>query len=139
MKDLLPYYERELAFLRSHSREFSERYPKLAGQLLLSGDGCEDPHVERMIESFALMTARVSKRIEDSYPQFTEALLGVLYPHYLRPFPSCSIAYFEQPDTPSSEIPFIPRGTELQSRPIKGGGMSVSNGLEAFSSPRLHL
>lgn len=96
MKDLLPYYERELAFLRAHSREFAERYPKLAAQLLLSGEGCDDPHVERMIESFALMTARVSKKIEDSYPQFTEALLSVLYPHYLRPFPSCSIAHFEQ-------------------------------------------
>lgn len=55
MKDLLPYYERELAFLRSHSREFAERYPKLAAQLLLSGEGCDDPHVERMIESLSLI------------------------------------------------------------------------------------
>ncbi len=120
MKDLLPYYERELAFLRAHSREFAERYPKLAAQLLLSGEGCDDPHVERMIESFALMTARVSKKIEDSYPQFTEALLNVLYPHYLRPFPSCSIAHFESPaDAPSSAV-MLPRGTELHSRPIRG-------------------
>ncbi|MEN9425652.1 MAG: hypothetical protein RLZZ220_1, partial [Pseudomonadota bacterium] len=120
MKDLLPYYERELAFLRSHSREFAERYPKLAGQLLLSGEGCDDPHVERMIESFALMTARVSKKLEDSYPQFTEALLSVLYPHYLRPFPSCSIAHFEPAGSSLSAAALLPRGTELQSRPIKG-------------------
>ena len=120
MKDLLPYYERELAFLRSHSREFAERYPKLAAQLLLSGEGCDDPHVERMIESFALMTARVSKKLEDSYPQFTEALLNVLYPHYLRPFPSCSIAHFEQAGNALSSVAMLPRGTELQSRPIKG-------------------
>ncbi|MCK6387956.1 MAG: type VI secretion system baseplate subunit TssF, partial [Zoogloea sp.] len=118
MKDLLPYYERELAFLRSHSREFAERYPKLAAQLLLSGEGCDDPHVERMIESFALMTARVSKKIEDSYPQFTEALLSVLYPHYLRPFPSCSIAHFEQAGSALSSVSMLPRGSELQSRPI---------------------
>ena len=61
MDDLLPFYERELAFLRSYSRQFSERYPKIAGRLLLAGDVSEDPHVERMIQSFALMGARISK------------------------------------------------------------------------------
>ncbi len=119
MEDLLPYYERELSFLRQHSREFAERYPKLAAQLLLSGEGCDDPHVERMIQSFALLNARVAKKLEDSYPQFTEALLNVLYPHYLRPFPSCSIAHFDDGGGLSS-IACIPRGTELQTRPIKG-------------------
>lgn len=122
MEELLPYYERELAFLRGHSREFAERYPKIAGQLLLSGEGCDDPHVERIIESLALLTARVSKKLEDSYPHFTEALLNVLYPHYLRPFPSCSIAYF---DTRGADLQLssplrIERGTELLSHPIKG-------------------
>jgi len=120
VEDLLPYYERELSFLRQHSREFAERYPKLAAQLLLSGEGCDDPHVERMIQSFALLTARVSKKLEDSYPQFTEALLNVLYPHYLRPFPSCSIAFFDHSAGDMSSIAAIPRGTELHSRPIKG-------------------
>ena len=120
MEDLLPYYERELAFLRQHSRQFAERYPKLAAQLLLSGEGCDDPHVERMIQSFALLTARVSKKLEDSYPQFTEALLNVLYPHYLRPFPSCSIACFEHGASELTSVGSVPRGTELHSRPIKG-------------------
>lgn len=120
MEDLLPYYERELAFMRQHSRQFAERYPKLAAQLLLSGEGCDDPHVERMIQSFALLTARVSKKLEDSYPQFTEALLNVLYPHYLRPFPSCSIAHLDHGGGELSSVASIPRGTQLQSRPIKG-------------------
>jgi len=122
MEDLLPYYERELAFLRRHSREFAERYPKIASQLLLNGEGCDDPHIERMIESFALLNARVSKKIEDSYPQFTEALLNVLYPHYLRPFPACSIAHFdtEGTDLQLSSAIEVKRGTELFSRPIRG-------------------
>lgn len=119
MKDLLPYYERELAFLRRHAGEFAKSYPSLAGQLLLSGERCDDPHVERMIESFALLTARVTKKLEDSYPQFTEALLGVLYPHYLRPFPCCSIAQFEQGGALSAALR-IERGSELNSRPLKG-------------------
>lgn len=122
MEELLPYYERELAFLRRNSREFAERYPKIAAQLLLSGEGCDDPHVERIIESFALLTARVSKKIEDGYPQFTEALLSVLYPHYLRPFPSCSIACFDTDGAESqlSAPVSIPRHTELHSRAMKG-------------------
>lgn len=45
--------------------------------------------------AFALLSARVSKRIDDDYPEFTDALLDVLYPHHLRPFPACSIAYFD--------------------------------------------
>ena len=122
MEDLLPYYERELAFLRRYGRDFSERYPKIAGRLLLSGDGSQDPHVERLIESFALLGARASKKIEDDYPEFTESLLEVLYPHYLRPFPSCSIARFDmgaafaQLDAPVT----IARGAMLHSRSVRG-------------------
>ena len=97
MDQLLPYYEQELGFLRRHSREFSERYPRIAGKLLIGGEVCEDPHIERMIESFALLNSRIAKRLDDDYPEFTEALLDVLYPHYLRPFPSCSIARASRP------------------------------------------
>ena len=122
MKEMLPYYERELAFLRRHSREFAERYPRLASSLLLNGERSEDPHVERMIESFALLAARVNKKIEDGYPEFTEALLSVLYPHYLRPFPSCSIAQFEGAGGASAlSAPLrVPRHSELRSPPVKG-------------------
>ncbi|TXK62611.1 type VI secretion system baseplate subunit TssF [Alkalisalibacterium limincola] len=122
MEQLLPYYERELAFLRRNAREFAERYPKIAGRLRLSGDIGQDPHVERLIESFALLSARVSKRIEDDFPEFTEALLEVLYPHYLRPFPSCSIACFDAGASAAQlRAPLlIERGTELRSRPVRG-------------------
>lgn len=122
MQDLLPHYERELAFLRRYGREFAERYPKIAGRLLVSADGSQDPHVERLIESFALLSARVSKKLEDDYPEFTDALLEVMYPHYLRPFPSCSIARFDMgPAAAKLGAPVrIARGTQLQSRPVKG-------------------
>jgi type VI secretion system protein ImpG len=95
LEQLLPYYERELGYLRRNLRDFAERYPKIAGRLLISGEVCEDPHIERMIESFALLNARIAKRLDDDYPEFTEALFEVLYPHYLRPFPSCSIAHMD--------------------------------------------
>lgn len=122
MKDLLPYYERELSFLRQHSQAFAECYPKIAARLQMSGEGCDDPHVERMIESCALLSARVTKRLEDGYPEFSESLLNVLYPHYLRPFPSCAIAHFDadERELQLASVVSIERGTELQSRPVRG-------------------
>ncbi|TFW31009.1 type VI secretion system baseplate subunit TssF [Massilia horti] len=122
MEDLLPYYERELGFLRRNLREFAERYPKIAGRMLISGEVCEDPHVERMIEAFALLNSRIAKRLDDDYPEFTEALFEVLYPHYLRPFPSCSIARLEtnSEDAQKTGVSVIARGTKLTTRPVRG-------------------
>jgi len=119
LDQLLPYYESELGYLRRNLREFAERYPKIAGRLLISGEVCEDPHTERMIESFALLNARIAKRLDDDYPEFTEALFEVLYPHYLRPFPSCSIAHLDS--SPAQGLACLPRGTQLTTRPIRGG------------------
>jgi type VI secretion system protein ImpG len=122
MEELLPHYERELAFLRGHAKDFAQRYPKIASRLMMSGDVSEDPHVERLIESFALLAARVHKRLDDDFPLFTETLLEVLYPHYLRPFPSCSIAQFQlgasaaQMSAPGR----IERHTALTTRPVRG-------------------
>jgi type VI secretion system protein ImpG len=123
LDQLLPYYERELGFLRRYAREISERYPKIAGRLLIGGEVCEDPHVERMIQAFALLNARVSKRLDDDYPQFTEALFEVLYPHYLRPFPSCSIVRMDSTAAAAqlTAATVIPRGTELNTRKVNGG------------------
>lgn len=122
MDDLLPHYERELAFLRSRAGDFARQYPKIAGRLQLSGDVGDDPHVERLIEAFAFLSARIHKRLDDDFPLFTEALLEVLYPHYLRPFPSCAIARFDlgAQATQMSKALTVPRGTSLSSRPVKG-------------------
>lgn len=122
MENLLPHYERELALLRQSSMSFAERYPKIAGRLQLANDVSQDPHVERMIESFALLAARVHKRLDDDFPLFTESMLEVLYPHYLRPFPSCSIAQFDLGAAAGqmSKVAEVPRGTLLNTRAVKG-------------------
>lgn len=121
MDDLLAHYERELAFLRRDANEFSRRYPKVAGRLLLSGGVAEDPHVERLIQSFSLLTSRVHKRLDDDFPLVTESLLDVLYPHYLRPFPSCSIAQFDIGSAAGqmSKPTTIERGASLTTRQVR--------------------
>ena len=93
--DLLTYYERELTFMRRMAGEFAEKYPKIAGRLQLEAGKCEDPHVERLIESFALVAARIHLRLDDEFPEISESLLQVLYPHYLAPVPSMSVVQFE--------------------------------------------
>src|ERR671937_947950 len=89
--DLLYYYDRELTFLRQMGAEFAERYPKIASRLVLEPEKCEDPHVERLLEAFAFLAARVHLKIDDEFPEITESLLSILYPHYIRPIPSMSV------------------------------------------------
>ena len=120
--ELLGYYERELGFLRQMGAEFAQKYPKIAGRLLLEPDKCEDPHVERMIEAFAFLAGRVHLKIDDEFPEITESLLNVLYPHYLAPIPSMSIAQFSL-DAEQGKLTTgytIERGAVLYSRPIQG-------------------
>ena len=105
LKELLPYYERELTFLRELSGDFAQRYPKIARRLLLDGDQSEDPHVERIIEAFAFLTARIHRKLDDEFPEITEAFLQVLYPHYIQPFPSCTLLQMEL----SAETPEVTR------------------------------
>lgn len=89
--ELLSYYERELAYFRQLSGEFAGKYPKLAGQLQLNAETCTDPHIERLIEAFSFLTARIRLKLDDEFPEVTESLLGVLYPHYLAPIPAMSV------------------------------------------------
>ncbi|HWJ96191.1 MAG TPA: type VI secretion system baseplate subunit TssF, partial [Telluria sp.] len=137
MEDLLPYYESELGFLRRSLREFAERYPKIAGRLLVGGEVCEDPHIERMIEAFALLNARVAKRLDDDYPEFTEALFEVLYPHYLRPFPSCSIARIDAGAAAAQQttVNMVPRGTQMNSRPVRGSACTFRTAYPVAIAP----
>jgi type VI secretion system protein ImpG len=120
--DLLTYYERELSFLRQMGAEFAAKYPKIAARLLLEADKCEDPHVERLIQAFAFLTARVHHKLDDEFPEITDALLGVLYPHYLAPIPSMAVVEFVlDPDQGKLTTAHrIERGATLYSQPVSG-------------------
>lgn len=120
--DLLLYYERELTYLRKRGIEFAERYPKIAGRLVLEQDKCDDPHVERLLEGVAFLAARVHLKIDDEFPEITEALLSILYPHYIRPIPSMSIVEFhlDQESGKVANSVNVPRGSTVFSKPVGG-------------------
>ena len=132
MDELFAQYERELVTMRQLCREYAERYPKVAAKLQLGGEACDDPHVERLIQSVALLCARVSKRLDDAYPQFTEALLNLLFPHYLRPFPSCAIVRFLPT---AGDTGTVPRGTLLESAPVRGVHCKFQTAYDVAPSP----
>jgi type VI secretion system protein ImpG len=97
-KRLLHHYNNELAHLRQSAADFAQEYPKIAGRLALDTDGkevCQDPFVERLLEGFAFLTARIQHKFEAEFPRLTEALLETVYPEYLTPLPSMLIAAFE--------------------------------------------
>lgn len=123
MRDaLLARYEEELSFLRRTGAEFAQRYPKVASRLLLEPTKCDDPHVERLLEGFAFLAARVQLRLDDDFPEFSEALLEVVYPHYVRPIPSMSLVQFHL-DMEQGKLPNglrIPADALLHSRPVAG-------------------
>ena len=117
-EELLEIYERELAYLRQLGGEFAGKYPRIAGRLLLEDDRCEDPHVERLIESFAFLASRIHLRLDDDLSEVTSALLQLIYPHYLRPIPAMSVAEFQVDPTQGKQTAgvTIPRGTQLTTR-----------------------
>jgi type VI secretion system protein ImpG len=117
---LFPYYEGELLFIREMAKEFAARYPAAAGRLLLEPGRSVDPHVERLIESFALLTGRIRAKLDDEFPELTDALLGVLYPHYLNPVPSLALVQFDldqvRAKPPDGHV--IPAGSMLQTQRV---------------------
>ena len=94
-KSLHEYYQSELVFIRQTAQEFAKQFPATANRLLLETNRSLDPHVERLLEGFALLAGRVHHKLDDEFPELTDALLSVLYPHYLAPIPSMAIVQFD--------------------------------------------
>jgi type VI secretion system protein ImpG len=119
---LLGYYMRELAYLREQGAEFARRYPKIAGRLRIGPDQADDPMVARLVESIAFLNARIRHKLDDDFPEIAEAMLNVLYPHYLKPVPSMAIVQCTVDPTQGGLTGSytIPRGTTVESEPIDG-------------------
>lgn len=111
------YYESELAYLREMGREFAQVHPSTAGLLAEKGS---DPDVERLLEGFAFLTARIRERIDDAAPEIVHGLLQLLLPHYLRPVPAASIIQYAPSIKALRGVHEIPRGTRVSSKPLQG-------------------
>ncbi|HEY1847925.1 MAG TPA: type VI secretion system baseplate subunit TssF [Opitutaceae bacterium] len=122
---LLDHYNTELRHLREMAGEFAREFPKIAGRLALDRDAkevCADPYVERLLEGFAFLAARVHLKLDAEFPRFTQTLLETIYPHFLTPVPSMAVVRFDPMDQEASLGPGspIPRGTLIKSTLGKG-------------------
>ncbi|TIX90147.1 type VI secretion system baseplate subunit TssF [Rhizobium sp. P44RR-XXIV] len=115
----LQRYNDELAAIRRRAARFADAFPKIAGRLRVTGEVADDPHVERLIQSFAYSAARVRQKLDDEFPELTDGLLETLYPHYLAPLPSMSIVRLAPSNTLAS-VQTVPRHTEIFAEPIGG-------------------
>ena len=122
IEQLLPYYEKQLQEFGQQSREFAQKYPKIAQRLSLNQEQIDDPHIERLIQAFSLIAARIDKKLADSYDLFTHSLFEVMFPQYLRHFPACTVVSFEDINKLKqlSTAHIIPQKTALKSRSFKG-------------------
>lgn len=119
---LLKYYNQELQHIRELAGEFACEFPKIAGRLGLESFECADPYVERLLEGFAYMAARVQLKVDAEFPRFTQHLLDIVYPHYLAPTPSMAVVQC-RPDLLEGSLNegfLIPKATALRSELSKG-------------------
>ncbi len=115
------YYDREIRYLREAGRKYADKYPMRASKLRLESSEYIDPRVERLIESFAFMTARVQKRLDEDFPDLCETFLSILCPVLNCPIPSFTIVRFE-PNEKMVKKETIEKGAVVESVPITSGG-----------------
>lgn len=125
---LLDYYNSELLHVRETAAEFAREFPKIAGRLALEGVECADPYVERLLEGFAFLAARVQLKIDSEFPTFTQHLMEMVFPGFLAPVPSMAMVRFE-PDLAEGALAQgieVPRASVLRARPSSVPGASTA-------------
>ncbi|MBI4716423.1 MAG: type VI secretion system baseplate subunit TssF [Planctomycetes bacterium] len=111
------YYQDELRYLREVGPEFSKVNPEIARFL---ADRGSDPDVERVLEGVAFLCGRIRQKLDDELPEITASLMGLLWPHYLRPLPSMSVLELS-PDIEAMQAPLpVPAGAEFGSILVDG-------------------
>ncbi len=122
-RQFLDYYNRELAYLHELGGEFAQAFPKVAGHLGMHGENVSDPYVERLLEGFAFLAARIHRKMDAEFPRFSQRLLEVIYPQYLAPTPSMAIVQVPLEANAGggdASSAFLPRGSALSSGDIPG-------------------
>ena len=110
------YFEREYDFLQTAGEEFSKKHTTLGSMLHLNERQRKDPFVERLYEGFAFLAGRIHERLDDEFPELAGGLLEILFPHLLKPFPSCSILKATHKTGAITQPVLIERNSEIQTQ-----------------------
>ncbi len=112
------YFLRELDYLRTRAKDFSEDYPRVAHELQLSQGKSSDPHVELLLQAFAYLTGSLRRDMDAEESTLPNQLLSILYPHLVKPLPSMFVV---QPEV-------IPDGANFE------GGWKLDVGRELYAN-----
>ncbi|AJI52975.1 type VI secretion system baseplate subunit TssF [Francisella philomiragia] len=99
-------YEKELIHIRNTAKEYAKSFPNIAPFL---ENHSQDQDVERLIEAFAFLTAKVQKRLDDGVPELSQNILQTIWPKFLQPYPSITVLKFGLNDKPKEEKLTIPK------------------------------
>ena len=119
---MLRYYSQELQYMREMGAEFAGQFPKIAARLTLDATEVVDPYVERLLEGFSFLSARVRLKLDSEFPRFSQHLLDMAYPHYLAPTPAMAVVQFNPIMTEGALASgfVVPRGTMLRGQIPRG-------------------
>ena len=111
------YFASELAFLRERGPELAAGPFQATMRQLLARGG--DPDIERLIESFALLAARIRERLDED-PPVIEALAELVAPHLLRALPATAIVEFMPNIHALRGVQTVARGRAMEGRTAAG-------------------
>lgn len=133
-EELLKYYNRELAYLRREGAEFARKYPQVAGRLRMNSEAVEDPHVSRLLEGVAFLTAQIRQRLDDQFAEFSDILQGNLYPDYQAPIPAMTVVKL-QPSGGLAQVQSVPAGIALETTDSKYPRCEFRTGNQVHLAP----
>ena len=111
------YFRDELTFLKEQGKAYADHKPQLSRFLNARN---ADPDVDRLLEGFAFLTARLREKVDDEFPELTHSIIHMLWPNYLRPVPSLTMVQFSPIEKTISSGQRISKGTQLESHPVLG-------------------
>ncbi len=124
MSDFEKFYDEELRFLAEGGQEFAEAFPERARYLNITTIEDRDPYVERLFEGFAFLTGRIRQKLEDDFPEFSQNLMEMVDPAFLRCIPSLAMLQIAFRENMLPKPHLIPRGTLFLSNPV-GSDLSI--------------
>ncbi|PCK29706.1 type VI secretion system baseplate subunit TssF [Pseudoalteromonas piscicida] len=113
--DMQQYFDAQMRLLTQAGKQFAQQYPEHAGFLNIDALKDRDPHVERLLEGVAYLTAFTQKRLDETLPEVSEQVLRQICPILLNYYPSTTVLEFA-PKLTMQGLVSVPKGAEVSSK-----------------------
>ncbi|UFX98371.1 type VI secretion system baseplate subunit TssF [Candidatus Gromoviella agglomerans] len=114
--DLSSYYKNEMDYLIKAGNDFAKKHIKSANNIEWGPSGTTDPHINRLFESFAFLTARVQQKIDTLESKTSFQLINNLCPMFTKSIPSSCVMKLQINDEMIASKNYgkiIEKGTEI--------------------------